>query len=66
MSSYLFIHSGMNRQRHNPIDAYWKGLVVQIRTLTSQPALVRVRWLWGKEDIASEIEGQAVDPKLMK
>jgi len=47
------------------MDEYWKGLVTEIKTLTSQPdALVKVRWFWSKEDIIAAIEDAMVDPKL--
>jgi len=49
------------------MDAYWKGLVTQIKTLTSHPdALVNVCWFWEKKDIVSAVEGLTVDPELTK
>lgn len=68
MSSYLFTHSTLNRHKHNPLDEYWKGLVTEIKTLTSRlDALVMVRWFWAKRDIESAIKGvRMVDPKLKR
>lgn len=69
MCSYLFTHSALNRRIRNPMNEYWKGLVTEIKTLTSRPdALVKVRWFWGKKDITSAIEDieHTVDPKLKR
>jgi hypothetical protein len=69
MRSYLFTHIGLNRRKRNPQDEYWKGLVTEIKTLTSASgpdALVKVRWFWSKKDIASTIKGVKVDPKLKR
>jgi hypothetical protein len=49
------------------MDEYWKGLVTEIKTLTSRPdALVKVCWFWSKKDIIAEIEDAMIDPKLKR